>query len=195
MNWKFWKRKQIEEQGSARDDMLKEEIASLQEQLGKLEEQMNKIVRLQFKTGKNTEEKLGELGSSLSLLTKESELVRQYKNREETIANHIIRLIDELDHVSSGLNDTEQKWQTVLTQWTNTSIKSLEEIGIYQLNVLGKAFDPTIAEALQTVEKKELVSPSEVPYEVIQVIQRGYISENGKLIRKARVVTIKEEDE
>lgn len=194
MNWMFWKKKKEIEQKTSTDEILKEEIIGLQKKVENLEDQMNKMVRIQFKTGKNMEEKMEEFGSFLTEFKKENELIVHYKNREKMMASHIIRLLDELDHVVSKLDDTEQGWHKVFTQWINTLLKNLQEIGIYQLNVIDKSFDPKIAESIKTVTKNELYTAPKVPYQIVQIIHRGYISESGELIRKAKVVTVKEDE-
>ena len=56
----------------------------------------------------------------------------------------------------------------------------------------GRSFDARFCEAAQSVE----VDPHEghAPYEVLQVLRRGFARASGEIIRKALVVTARERE-
>lgn len=193
MNWKFWKRKQAEQEASQLTD-LQAEMKNARTDMQQLSDQMKKMTRMQMKSTKQTEEKIDHLESVVSAQNKERELYDIQKNREETIKGNVIRLLDELDHVLSGINEADQSWNALLNQWSTLMVHSLEALDVYQLEVMGETFNPEVAEAIQTVPKDALPFSPEVAYQVITVINRGFVTGKGALIRKAKVVTIKEDD-
>jgi molecular chaperone GrpE len=58
----------------------------------------------------------------------------------------------------------------------------LEKAGVRRIDPLGEPFDPTLHEAMTTVE-----SPQAEPNSVLDVMQKGYTL-NGRLVRAAMVV-------
>lgn len=193
MNWKFWKRKEKDKENKQMV-YLQEGLTDIQAQMESISDQVTKLTRTQVKSSKNIEEKMDEYGTALSTLNEQKDLIHRYERQQEIFIKQMIRLLDEFDHVSSGMKEKEEGWQTILDAWSRTIVESLEGLGVYQLDVIGKTFNPEVAESLKTVEKDALSTAPFAPYQVIEVLQRGYINENGKLIRKAQVITVKEED-
>lgn len=191
MNWQFWNKKEKE---PSQIERLQEELSTVNAQLKNVSEQVTKLTRVQFKSSKNIEEKLNNIGSTLAA---QNELVTEnnrYKKQQDQFMQNMIRLLDELDHVSSGIKGSDQVWYELLGQWSRSIEKNLKGIGVYQLDIIGKIFNPEVAESMKTVSKDTFASTPVVPYQVVEVINRGYITESGQLIRKAKVVTVREED-
>jgi len=192
MRFQFWKRKEKEKEDLQIKE-LQEATSHIHTQMGNLGDQITKMARMQFKSTKNMEEKIDDLGSRLAVQNKRDDLIDRYEKQQDFFMGNMIDLLDELDHVSSGIKESEQAWQALLDQWSRTIEKCLREMGINELNVIGQTFNPEIAESLKTVVKDTLYIQPEVPYQIIAVIKRGYVSEKGRLIRKAKVVTVEEE--
>lgn len=193
MKFKFWNRKVKEIEDPQIKD-LQETTTDIHTQVENLSDQVKKMTRMQFKSSKNMEEKIDHLGSVLAVQSKQHDLIDRYEKQQASFMGNMIELRDELDHVSSGIKESERAWQVLLDQWSKTIEKILREIGVYELHVIGQTFNPEVAESLQTVARDSLHVPPEVPYQIVAVIKRGYVSENGQLIRKAKVVTVEEEN-
>lgn len=193
MDWKFWKKKEEE---PSRMGQLKEELAMIHTQLDKVTDQVTKLTRVQFKSNKNIEEKMDDFAQALSDINSQHDAVtesQRFKEQQEFTMDKLIRLLDEMDHVSSGIKENERTWYDLLDQWSQSILQSLEQMNIVQLNVIGKSFNPKNAESVKTVSKDLLTIAPMAPYQVMEVLQRGYITNGGQLIRKAKVVTVKEE--
>jgi len=192
MKFQFWKKKEKEKEDPQIKE-LQEATTDIHTQMGNLSDQIKKLTRMQFKSSKNTEEKIDDLGSLLAVQSKQNDLIDRYEKQQDFFMENMIDLLDELDHVSSGIKEDDQAWQALLDQWSRTIEKNLREMGVFEQHVMGQTFNPETAESLKTVGKDTLNIRPEVPYQIIAVIKRGYVSEKGRLIRKAKVVTVEEE--
>ncbi|UOQ83602.1 nucleotide exchange factor GrpE [Gracilibacillus salinarum] len=194
MNWQFW-RKNSDEKENKHDELerLQQQVDELQEHVLKVTDQLKKLSRHQVKTSKNIEEKLDNLPSVLSIQTERDKLSNennQYQHRQKQQIESHLAMIDEMDHVSSGIKEADKQWEEMLKHWIQTMLTDLKNIGVYEVEVLGKGFDPQLAESMQTVAKSELASTPSVPYQVVEVLKRGFVNEQGKVIRKAQVITV-----
>src|SRR5690625_447770 len=185
MNWKFWNREKKKKE-ALQWSGLQEEMTNLRSDVETLGSQIKKMTRIQMKSTKNTEEKIDNLESMITMQDRQ-------QGRQQVFVEEIIRLLDEFDHVLSGIKESEHVWRDLLEQWSATLIQSLEKTGVYELEVIGETFNPEVEEAIQTVGTDTLPFPPNVPYQVVTIINRGYVSKNGKLIRKAKVVTVRED--
>ena len=132
----------------------------------------------------------------------------------------LVAQLDDLDHIFTGLGGAmKETWQPVLQGWAQRIVTALAEMGIYEIKVLGQTFDPQIAEGVgvkdrpKKIEARELdeteieateIEATEmearglgtthfhVPYEVAEVVKRGFSSAEGQLLRKAQVITFQE---
>lgn len=205
MRW-FWK-----ESGKSSPELeaiqqLKEQNKLLAEQCQGLAEQVTKLSRLQYKTSKDMQGKVDVLQDSISSLQtrqnndndeKDLHIIRTETNIEE-VANSLIRWLDDLDLVCSNIIGEEQEeWKKILKQWSNQISEQLECLGIIELQVIGTSFDPTLAESIGTTSKnkadtkyKEIAVQTDIPYQIVEVLKRGFIRKNGALLRKAQVITL-----
>lgn len=218
MDWKFWKNRNKSEEhmvieelrdqtvqihGKSRDIekqlfITDERIGSLSRQSEENEELINKAMRLQYKTSQ-------DLLHHLKNLEIQMEVVREWQNqydrdlaekqilrlRLEKMTDAYIQWIDELDIVCEKIYENGQdSWQQLLRMWQTNLLNTLAQMGIQEIAILGHSFDPSWAEAVDTVVPK--ADRIYEPYEVVEVVKRGYIREDGRLVRKARVVTIRE---
>lgn len=196
MSWQFWKRKEKED-ALLQMKSVQENLAATNEQIKNISDQVTKLTRLQFKSSKNTDEKLGDIASALTVQSERDALLsanQRYEQQQELIVKHMIHLLDDLDHVASGIKENDPVWHDLLKQWSSSIVASLQEIGICQLDVNGKTFNPEVSEALQTVSRDKLPVAPTVPYQVVDVLKRGFVNKNGRLVRKANVITVREDE-
>lgn len=198
MNWKFWNNKKKQKDKDRETiERLQEELSNVHGQLESVNEQVTKLTRMQFKSSKKTDEKLDGVVSALATQHSQQDLITEnnrYKSRQDQFMQNMFRLLDELDHVSSGIKGSDQVWSELLDQWSLSIANSLKGIGVYQLDIIGKTFNPEVAESMKTVTRDSLTPHPVIPYQVVEILNRGYIAQDGRVIRKARVITIKEDD-
>lgn len=91
----------------------------------------------------------------------------------------------------------------LLEQWAGQIVIALARAGIHETEHLGRSFDPEWAESIGTAAPvpREAIAVSGdgqdrsyVPYEVVEVVRRGFVGNDGRLLRKARVITVREVD-
>ncbi len=203
MKW-FWK-----EKGKTSPELeaiwqLKEQNNLLADQYKGLVEQITKLSRLQYKTSKDILGKVDSFVKKQEHHDHEKELrIAQTEAKLEELSYSLIRWLDDLDLVCSGLIENDQEeWKKILKQWSNQIVEQLEGVGIVEIHVLGSSFDPTKAESLGTIpmkdaatKYKEIKVQRDIPYQVVEVLKRGFIGKNGSLFRKAQVITIEKENE
>ncbi len=186
-----------------RKDNLEERFTELQGKIEENTEQVKKLTRMQYKTGQQ--------------FTKEQAILEQKINNLQTTANQkgsgdcqhiqavvpeIVQWLDDIDRVRIGLGKGEQdNWDRLLLYWARRLKKMLDYFGVYEIDVLGKPFDPAVAKSVKTIGRAELEllknnhDRDPVEYEVLEVIKRGFVDGSGRLFRKAEVITLAEENE
>lgn len=105
------------------------------------------------------------------------------------------------DMASSQLIGEDQvAWKKILQQWSNQIIERLDMLGIQELKVIGTSFDPTLAESIAAISKqdavlkyREFTAQTFFPYQIVEVLKRGFIRKNGTLVRKAQVITLEKD--
>ncbi|WP_019413483.1 nucleotide exchange factor GrpE [Paenisporosarcina sp. TG20] len=195
MSWKIWRLKE-KNPVDVQIEYIRKDVSSLDEKIEATNEQIKRLTRLQFKSAKTMEEEFEKIKSSLHAQKEQDNLISQldeYANKQQHLIEHLIRLLDEMDHISSGLNDGQESWRQLLEEWSRNLVGSLNEVGIHELNVLGEGFDPKLSEAMKSVEIDSLdqATMGTVPYQVVEVLKRGFVDDKNNLIRKAQVVTVK----
>jgi len=212
MNWSFW-RKDPQHQILAEIKQLSSEIVIMKndliqvgtaaaaglQQLEDFGGQLTKQTRIQYKSSQEIHTKLEYFSQSLVNLqslqtecnTKESE-VKSLIKQQDSLLNVLLQQLDELDTVFAGLNeDSMTEWRPLLTQWIQRIIASLAETGIYEMDLIGQSFDPQLAEGVGIISREPGVI-SNIPYEIVEIIKRGFANSEGILLRKAHVITYKE---
>ncbi|MDF9842488.1 MULTISPECIES: nucleotide exchange factor GrpE [unclassified Paenibacillus] len=178
--------------------------AKADEQLSGIAEQGSKLARLTYKNGKDTADKLERLNSLLESqesgwkVAYEQEKARSAQNANalQSAAAAIMGWLDDLDAIAAGQRQQENSlpggWEQLTGHWQAQMLGQLLELGLKEINVLGKMFEPALCEAVGTIP----MSPdaeSIIPYEVVSVLRRGYQLEDGSLYRKAQVITLSKE--
>ena len=222
MNWKFWTKgekaddqaviKQLYEQVNRIGECLIQvsaQVTGNSTQLNEIGGQVNKVARIQYKTGQDMQNKLERLSSGMDDLqhwqaAHDVNVARLniLEQQIENIAESLIHWLDDIDLVCSRLQGEEQEmWRQLLQQWARQILGLLTEAGIRELDVIGRSFDPRWAESISTAARNPaMVSSSDceeanpfVPYQVVEVIKRGFALSDGRLLRKAQVITLQEE--
>ncbi|MDG5789390.1 nucleotide exchange factor GrpE [Evansella sp. AB-P1] len=174
------------------DHSLKMELQELRGQfsttgkrLEELEQQLQKATRLQYKTGKSLDDKLGKVYSSIQ----EQQQTNKAQNIDRVVEN-LINQIDDMDIVLGNLQEDHQ-WGELVKKWIDSTISALHELGIQDPIKIGDLFDPRLAEAIDTVPISD--SGQIRPLAIAIIYKRTFINEKGELIRKGQVATVKEE--
>ncbi|WP_185805348.1 nucleotide exchange factor GrpE [Bacillus canaveralius] len=210
MGW-FWNKIRKSSPELEAIEQLSEQNSLLKEQCRLLGEQIAKLSRLQYKTSKDTQEKLDLLNESLDSVIKKQEAFDEQKqaqkDRDETklqeAAQSLIHWLDDLDLVNSRLTgENQDSWKKLMEQWIEQLLALLTKLEIQELKVLGSSFDSRVAESIGTVSRTEaktndnriVTSKANIPYQIVEVAKRGFISKSGTLLRKAQVITLEEEN-
>ncbi|QQK74952.1 nucleotide exchange factor GrpE [Salicibibacter cibarius] len=184
MNWKFWE-KEKEHPLNADMNQLKQQSEQMQEQIANIENQVQKLTRLQYKTGKNTEEQLNTLSETMERTKQAS------GESDKEIIPQLIRQIDDMDMVSAQLKN-DPNWQALIQKWSERLLHTLADLGVKESIHHGDMFDPKRTEAIEAVLPPE---PQARPYQIVHIHQRGFYDKDGTIIRKAQVTTVKEDAE
>jgi len=200
MSWKFWSNKK-----SGKDQALESLVREVSLMNGKLsimeennQELIQKSLRLQYKYSQDILKGIEQLNNRfdkiLDFNEKYTEILRHNENLrkdKDYIIERYIHLLDDIDLIYDNLNMGGQEyWIQLLKNWKTQILKSLELVGLYEIDILGKSFDTNISEAIST-EKRE-INKEYKQYEIVKILQRGFILEDGTLLRKAKVVTVEE---
>lgn len=203
MKW-FWKNKTETSQGEEVIKQLTAQNDQLQAQCMRLEEQVTKLSRIQYKASKDIQKKMDDLYEALfnKQQQEQQDLHKQLvtsQARLEGMIQFLIQRLDELDliHAKSVMGEQEHAWLEMNEQWIQQILTQLQHIGVVEVQMLGKSFDPTIAEALGTISLQQAPKSyphvqvqAHIPYQVVEVLKRGFILQEGVLVRKAQVITI-----
>ncbi|MBC3900852.1 nucleotide exchange factor GrpE [Acetobacterium malicum] len=214
MSWKFWKQEQPlqNDKLDCISDGLNQLLAApneqpferLEERIQENAELINRLSRLQYKMGQDLINKVTPIYENLGDLTQlcqkgqaSTELaIRENSNR--MLVSTLIESIDTIDGVlQNSRENIPDEWQAFLSALQGSELEGLAKVGIRELELLGSSFNPIFAEAVEVRTIAELADQNKVrqPYEVIEVIRRGFIDGEGKVIRKAQVMTLSNSNE
>jgi molecular chaperone GrpE len=101
----------------------------------------------------------------------------QYAN--SSLIQKLLEVLDDLERAQEHLNDNGLA--VIIDKLKNI----LKNNGLEELDLLGQAFDPQTAEAIEIV-------PGEEDHKIIKIIQRGY-KLHTKVIRPAKVAVSRKE--
>ncbi len=164
-------------------------------------EQIQKLLRLQYKSHQESLKEFDQIKENINTAMDYNEkyiaISREKDNlikEKEFLIGNYIKWLDDVDLVYDSLNIEEQNgWVKLLQSWQKQIIGALVNVGVYETQVLDKSFNPTTSESMGTRDKE--ANKVYLPYQVVAVLERGFASEEGILLRKAKVITIKEEME
>lgn len=216
MDWRFWKNKKKSEIEKTLES-LKEEISQITRSFNMVEKYLQgfehkievinqhlqnnenmaqKILRLEYKFSQEILNKLNQFDKTIDYSERHIKTEREKDcliRERNFIIEKTILWLDDIDLIYNKLNKQNQEyWIELLQNWQKQIIKSLETLKIYEIDVMGRTFNHELAEAVSTREKE--TDRDYLPYEVVDMLQRGFMLENGTLLRKAKVITIEEKE-
>lgn len=197
--------------------LLSQQVAPLNQQLNgslaqltDLSEQVRKIGRLQYKSGQDVQGKLEGLSSSIDDLkqwqhtqTIDKSYLAAIESQIGQVSELLLVWLDDLDLLANSMRDQEQEgWNKLLRTWTTQVLQALQIHGISEMQLVGTVFNQALAESIGTIAHQPTTSGglqketnnSFQPYEIVEVVKRGFIYQDGTLLRKARVITYREGD-
>lgn len=210
--WNWNKRKEPSAQLEALQ-RLEEAMRGQHELNQTIQEQLGKLARLQYRSGQETSAQLEKLGEQIrkdaERTAAEAEIRREQAAREnvmQRMSDKAIAWLDDLDAVIGRLHGEElAAWSKLLRMWSGQITDMLALADIHELQVLGSAFDPGRCEAVATRPRElsgsapagfgEKSAEAIIPYQVVEVVRRGFATGNGTLLRKAQVITLEEKPE
>jgi molecular chaperone GrpE (heat shock protein) len=174
-----------------------------------LGEQLGKLTRLQYKTGQDILGKLSIFNEQIEVVLKwqEANKVEQTRSTEseaiiKEMSTALIAWLDDMDLVCARLQDEEQAaWHQLVEHWSKHLLNTLALADVRELHVLGTSFDPRWSESIGTAPRiaedartETTLSSAAMPYQIVEVVKRGYMLGSGTLLRKAQVITLLEEE-
>ena len=209
MNWKFWKQqKPLENDRLDRiSDGLKQLLTATNEQpFERLEMQIkenaeliNRLSRLQYKMGQELINKVTPIYENLGDVTEfcqKGQAGTELAIRENSNRMLVSTLIDSIDTIDGVMQNTREnipdEWRAFLKTIQISELEGLARVGIRELELLGSSFNPIFAESVEVRAIDQLAGQNKAmrPYEVIEVLRRGFIDGEGRVIRKAQVITL-----
>ncbi|HEX6751149.1 MAG TPA: nucleotide exchange factor GrpE [Longimicrobium sp.] len=107
------------------------------------------------------------------------------RDQAAATARRLLELVDTLDDVAVLARQIgEPKWLAHLERFSVRALRILEQVGLTEIPALGEAFDAEEHDALDTAERHG----DQAPYQIVQVIRRGFRF-HGAVLRRAEVIT------
>jgi molecular chaperone GrpE (heat shock protein) len=179
--------------------VLLKELTELRREVQELGTELNtavaKLQRFQFNAQRDTQEAMRQLGEQVSELgTKMAELQPDSRYPVEHLRVRLLDMLDQLDIVLQGREaGMDESWRQLIEEWQRLLLNALDGVGLSEVEVLGRRFDPKTAEAIGVVDWESSWAaqfPHPEPYLVVRVVRRGFLDAAGGVYRKARVVTL-----
>lgn len=175
-------------------ESVENKLRELDADMAEVHQQLTKVARLQYKGSQDILDAIHELVSLLEQYETERNRVETERIRAavdlDRLIGRLLAWLDSLDAVTRPLATTDDSWQSA---WRADLVEQLADLGLQEVDVVGRAFDPALAESLGTVPPDHpLAVPfgdERAPYLVVQVLRRGF-KKDGRIYRKAHVVTI-----
>ncbi|MCR6544233.1 nucleotide exchange factor GrpE [Dehalobacterium formicoaceticum] len=224
MGWRFWENKKkvdeehtlvslkeeisqiirksdkVEEDLKKIENKIDNKLEGINHQLENNEEAIQKSLRLEYKSSQEILKKLNQVNERITESIDYCEKYLEFEREKDSffkernfILERIIQWLDDIDLICEKIDGHEQEyWLQVLKSWQKQIVESLKMLSIYEIDILGKTFNHEVAESVGT--KKREINKDYLPYEVVNVLQRGFILQDGTLLRKAKVITIEEKE-
>lgn len=162
----------IDDEGVVSDGIAEEvfkdtEVDDLKEQLSQKEDQ---FLRAQ-----------AEIVNMRNRFQKERENLSRY--RAQDLAKALLPAIDNLERALETDSGDDEGLKKGVEMVLDSLRQALKENGIEEIAALGEIFDPTVHQAVQTVE----ISEGQKPDEIVQVFQKGY-KLYDRILRPAMVI-------
>ena len=219
MKWEFWTNKKNKTLAEVQEvlvpinqqlTLLNQQVTGSSEQIMEISEQVRKLGRLQYKSGQDVQGKLEGLSSGLNGVQQWQVAYTVDKSHLDTLEQQIgqvreilLAWLDDLDLLASSLREQGQKeWLSLLRTWNHQVLRALQINGISEMQLVGTSFNPMVAESIGTITRESVKTAKAeeengrvfLPYEVAEVVKRGFVYQDGTLLRKAQVITYQEDE-
>lgn len=152
-----------------KDNLLNEKIELLENRVKELDDK-NKRLQAEFINYQNR---------------KEAEIQKIYQYDGETILKEILPTIDNFERAikldDRDLSDEVSNFLSGFKMIYTSLLSTLEKLGVKEMDIAGKEFDPTTSQAVLVEE--DASKPAGV---VLEVLQKGYMYKD-KILRQAMV--------
>ncbi len=170
-------------------DKEKKEVKEDEEELKALKEKVKKLEEVARVVNTRYVELRKEFESLQERYRKDLEEMRKFGYKDFALA-----VLEVMDNLERAFNYSKEGQDCkVLVEGIELTLrefkKVLERFGIKEIEILGKEFDPFLAEAVEKRESKE-----HKPNTVLEVIRKGYTL-HGRVLRPARVCVCIEREE
>lgn len=217
MIWRLWKGKKNQTLAHMQDLMspinqqlttLNQQVNDISHQNTEMGEQLRKLGRLQYKSGQEVQGKLEGFNTRLDEVQRWQDAYTIDKSQLDSLEQQIGQVceillvwLDDLDLLATSLREQGQEgWLKLLGTWTHQVLQALQINGIGEMQLVGTSFNPTLAESIGSVARQpdkiatveEETTCVSLPYEVAEVVKRGFVYQDGTLLRKAQVITYQE---
>ncbi|EAX48944.1 hypothetical protein TcarDRAFT_2633 [Thermosinus carboxydivorans Nor1] len=178
---------------------LSEQLSADADKRQDISDQLAKLARLQYKSSQEITGRLADVDQRLAALAAaqaetvvREETVQSLVWQRQYLVDILLQQLDELDRACAGLNgEAAAAWRDLLAAWAERLVAALAAVGLYELNVTGQTFDPEVAIAVGSIRRQQ-PTQNAVPYEVAEVVRRGFCDGAGQVVRKAEVITYQE---
>lgn len=219
MMWKLWSNKKNKTLDQMQEllipinqhlTLLNQQVTGSLEQNVEIGDQIRKLGRLQYKSAQDVQGKLEGLSSRVDAMQQWQDVYTIDKSQLDTLKQQIgqvseilLAWLDDLDLLATSLREQGQTgWLKLLDTWTSQVIQSLKIHGIGEMQLVGTSFNPAVAESIGTVVRQPSKTETRegepvrlfLPYEIAEVVKRGFVYRDGTLLRKAQVITYQEDD-
>ncbi len=167
-----------------------------------LEQLLTRLTRMEYKNGELMRKQLESLENQMQEVT---DLAREgrvslanaaLKKQNRQLAESLMGAVDQLDVVLTAPEESTQ-WTLFATSFRASLLKGLEAAGYYEIDLKGSLFQAQLAVGVTTENQfsqewaHDRQGPVDTPRpgEIISVLKRGYVNQEGAVCRKAQVVT------
>jgi molecular chaperone GrpE (heat shock protein) len=158
---------------------------SLTGQWGEVNRNLARLGKQQLRINQAVELLQAQLAEAQERADENRREAGRLRDQATSTARKLLELVDTLDDVTVLARQIgDPKWLVHLERFAAKTLRILDQVGLSEIPALGEVFDAEEHDALDTAERQE----GQSPYQVVQVIRRGF-RWNGAVLRRAEVIT------
>jgi molecular chaperone GrpE len=159
--------------------------APLVEQWEEVSRTLARLGKQQLRANQSVEFLEGQLADAKERADEHRREAARLREEARQNAQTLLDLVDTLDDLAVFARQLrDERWIAHAERMLAKALRVFGQLGLAEIPALGEAFDPKEHEAAQSVER----AADQRPYEVVEVIQRGF-RYNGQVLRRAQVIT------
>lgn len=159
---------EVKEEVEAAEDAQAEEVSKEAEAEAKMAQMKDQLLRT-----------MAEFDNYRKRTTKEKEQI--FNRGMSYVVEAILPVIDNFERALSAAKDRDDNFVKGVEMTYNQMLSALKNLGVEQMDSLGKTFDPHFHDAMQHVEDEQYGEN-----EIVEVFQKGYML-NDQVIRPSLV--------